>query len=761
MKFCPNCGAKITNPDAQFCMNCGQKLPPAQKYEELLATEDVAQQDAGAPAQQTPPVDDLFEEGEAVTAAPAGDLFADAQDQPPVEMDLFGGQASEAEADAPAEPAPPQTPADLAEQLPQQPETPSAAAPLQPLPEEEAAPSEPPDIFTTASAGQAPPESAAAAPALADEAPAPLSAESIQKRIAASIPDLDDPVPDSPAAPKQPAQTMPAAQQEDLLSLIEQAQTRAPQQAEPQWDAPAAAPFAAPEEEFSPPAPQRPAPQQSRGRATPARPQHGASADAPAPEEPIKRPPPPPPELHSTDEQTVEIQAPQPRKPAAMRPTPPPVPLPPQPQSSSGGAGRRVITFVLLVVVFLVVAAVTLFAILYFNNSATKTVDKFIEAVSTSDTATLQEMASVNGTTADENGWRAFCAAFSQPASLNTLKSQLLMQADDAENAMVTYPAITVESQPFLFVLQRYTVRVQAVHLLAPDAADGTVLRLNGTEYTGQHTTSGMLYTGLMPGRYQCQLVPPGTDAATVTPLEIEMFEVSNPNTLAGSAPRATITIENCLSDEATLYVNDMPVTAKPQGGVVTLADVVLGSTIRIALVDSGVPKEASVVFSDAAQTTLRFDNYVQTTAPGISGSSSSSEADSEAVQFARQMGKDSLNAAMGVFYPSYLSAINEQNIELIKMTTDSAKTYFATRITSEGNRTNRFEYNGVQCDADTIEATELNGNPCVRFTATFRYRYIPREGEGEWKDAENRQTVELVYIDGEWLVNKMEFATS
>ena len=449
--------------------------------------------------------------------------------------------------------------------------------------------------------------------------------------------------------------------------------------------------------------------------------------------------------------------------PARRTPAPPPLPLPEETRPRRSPA-RIAVTVIIVVLIFVIAVCATTLIMLYFSNRPAKTIDDFAEAITAADYTKLDEMTAVRGATPTEAGWDAFCAAFSDSAGMNRLRSQLLKQASDPTATGENYPAVGIEGDDFFLFIKKYYITIQGVQLLAPGAQDGTTLLLDDVSYTGTYTDQGMLYTGLMPGLYNCVLVPPGGDAASAEPTVVELFDTAQPNRLEGAeAVRATITVENCREGLVEIFVNGALVPEVPVDGTVTLPDVALGSTIRIEAVDEGDVYESSVVFSDINATALRFGDYhkvgdpIDSSTPDDSSESSSTPGDG----LAESLTKNDIDAVLVNFYNSYLSCINAQSLDGIRQSTANNNTYLATRITQTGNASNLFEYAGATCDGESITVTEVDGMPAVNVNGTFSYRYKPRDdAAAEFTAASNKQSVQLVYQDGEWKVNRIDFVS-
>lgn len=593
MNFCPNCGAKIARPGEDvFCTSCGTRLIPAPGQPD--APHAAAPPAAGAPAQFS---------GRDITAAPAPapampqqkdlldlidhthqsdllNLIDEKQGHP--KTDIFAGAGAPPKQDigiavaplpsAAAHPAPQPThlgTTTVADNAPQQDDL---FAGTEAPPEQDGlftgaeAPPEQDGLFAGA---EAPPESnelfGEAETSYSSHGPAHTAAPPVPKHAHERVAHQHAPHAEKPVQPVPP----PAKQSY----------------------APPAKPSYYPDEPYT----EQPyGTQQRSGNAASVFDEQDETGSYPA----AGRVP-----AYMQQNQPGRVAVPK-------RPLPPPIDLPEAEPIKKRSVGRTILMFFVIVVVFAIVFSGTILTMLYFQNRPAKAVDEFAQAVVDVDVDTLQKLVTVEGTTPTTEQWQAFCAAFKQRASLNTLKSQLLMLAEDPNAATLDYPAVTIDSQPFILFINRYKVKINAVSVMAPGAAPGSTLRLDNTDITGTPGEGGELFSGIMPGQYQCRLVPPGVDPNTVEPFQAAFFGVDGPNILEGAHPTATVTIENCISDDASLYINDAPVTERPVGGIVVLSNVPLGATIRINAVVDGVLKESSVVFSDLGNANLRFENY-------------------------------------------------------------------------------------------------------------------------------------------------------
>lgn len=712
MKFCPHCGESIADPSFQFCMNCGQRLPlPAGEQatagEESTAT---APQPAPAPATPetaTPPQDAT------VQFTPVGAPHAE---KPAAKAAAAAGAATTIAAaiGKAAEPT--------AEAAPAQPKAPQAqrkeAAPAHTLFEEEPG-AKPADLF----AGE---EAALPDDLFAGETAAPT---------ATTLFKVDAPPP-----------------QEDFFKT-EQGGAAKP---------------AAPAAPVQRPRPQQAARPAQKPQPAPILPQEGNLQTEPLKVSQIQQ-------RLMDDDDDFALQPPQKRREV---PPPPPIDLPGYDDYDDDdddgrpprSGGRTAITVIAIVLLFALVTAGVTMAILYSSNRPSKLVDSFIESIEagagqTEDAKKLEALQGLandgklrlEGASPTTEGWSAFFNEFGQQTNQNELKSQLLAQAADSD-FVGAYPAIEIESEKLMLFIKRYKIVINGVSLLAPDAQEGSVILLDGVVHNGYKDATGILVEGIMPGRYECRVVAPGTDAAAAIPVDVSIFNFPGPTTLESDQFYADLSVGNCRSDDAIIYVNGTPVMETPTAGTVLLSHVALGSTIRIEIMEDGVKLAAETVFASPNETSLNFGEYV--TADGgepaddEGGEEGKDETEGENVDVS--ISETEINNLLATFYTSYLKCINDQSMDSIQLTTSSANQKLGARITSSGNASNLFEYVGAACKYSSVKQTERNGRTYVEFNAQFKYNYKPREGEGEYTESSNYQSVQLVYNEGKWLVNQM-----
>ncbi len=761
MVYCPNCGAEMPFEDAQFCMKCGQKVsaqpkeghagaPPTAQGTPPAPQESPAVPHNAAPStpQNTPPAPQDTGKDDSILAliaeAQAGAAKKRAEEAvPPAQAAPAAGQHTdtfELPGLTPEPPGPAFLPPEApGAQLPPQPHqtVPPPAPGMGSLFDTTGTlnkqPSPPTQIFSKAPRAQTPPQPAPAQPQAAPPPQPPRPAQPappVQPPVYAQSPPLASPPP--PGGGPLPTTSPPFAP-----PVIPQQAQRAPA-AFPTQNGPTAYP-----------------PQRAVGQ--PAL----FGADAPRQNYPAPRPVPPPMQPHGAQ--------------ARVR------------RSGGSIAARIIVSFVIFVVVL---AGVT-FGLLYFFNQPSAVTDPFYEAIGNIASGEadriaqgvdeLKDMVATNklalvGIDAATADWRALGSKFTDDAELRKWINALM--ANRPYDGAETFEAIGVSSVPleiFSFwpfsYIQKYTLTLTAVDLFVPGIDAQTQVMLNGVPLTtGTMANGGMLYTGMMPGRYECTVVPPGADPAQGAPVTQDMFKVTPTNSRPGSGPnaldntllRATVTVENCLSDAAQLFINDAPVAVTIVNGTASIPGVALGSTIRIVATVDGAQQTASVVYQSPGATTLRFENYTPLappeTSPPDDSSSSPDTSSSTPPEGTPTLTVSELDTIMADYYQSYLECINAQSVSGLRRTTDSNRTAMGTRITGAGNKANTFRYQSVKCDADSMKYTTASGTTAIEFTMTGRYSYTPRDNGGTYEDGSTRQSVQLIYVDGGWLVNKFEY---
>lgn len=113
------------------------------------------------------------------------------------------------------------------------------------------------------------------------------------------------------------------------------------------------------------------------------------------------------------------------------------------------------------------------------------------------------------------------------------------------------------------------------------------------------------------------------------------------------------------------------------------------------------------------------------------------------------------IDTILGSFYSSYLTCINDQSTSSLTNATDSMKSTVGELMQKSGNKSNTFEYVSAVCDASTISADSDSNPTKITVKATLSYKYTPRDG-GTTDSGSNVKEIELVNVNGTWLVNSM-----
>ncbi len=418
--------------------------------------------------------------------------------------------------------------------------------------------------------------------------------------------------------------------------------------------------------------------------------------------------------------------------------------------------GHLVRNVLLGVLAGLIVLLLAILGFLYWQNRPAPVIDEFSAALAARDYQTLSENVTATGITASgAEGWIALCDAFATEETRVALSQELSRVSVNADTSGFLYPSIRLKGDPLFLFIQRYHVRLTGVSVLVPNAAEGTALRLTAgeefTDLTGTADAGGMLFTGIMPGLYSATVTLPD---GTIQQGTVSAFLTTEPNVVdfgTGSAESgegatanyANITVQNCISDDAQIFIDGQLTPALPVSGAVQLQQVALGATISIEAVVNGATHTANVTFSDPNQTNLAFGEYTQT-----------GEASSQASTETQTLDEATANTALTTFYQSYLEAINQQSLSGIQLSTEANNANLQTRITSPANQANTYTYVSAAIDPATLAVSDVNGVPTAEFTASCSFSYVARENPGEAQTSTNTQAVRMIYQDGAWLVD-------
>lgn len=106
-------------------------------------------------------------------------------------------------------------------------------------------------------------------------------------------------------------------------------------------------------------------------------------------------------------------------------------------------------------------------------------------------------------------------------------------------------------------------------------------------------------------------------------------------------------------------------------------------------------------------------------------------------------------------YYTGYLNCINNQTMAYMAYSTQTNNSVQQNNVFSEANAKNEYDLSNYQavCSQPTIEYA----NGLVRYNGSF-VTYATNRETGLQKEISNHRTIELVWQDGMWMVNRMAF---
>lgn len=122
---------------------------------------------------------------------------------------------------------------------------------------------------------------------------------------------------------------------------------------------------------------------------------------------------------------------------------------------------------------------------------------------------------------------------------------------------------------------------------------------------------------------------------------------------------------------------------------------------------------------------------------------------------FAQASGTEAAST-IGSFYAAYLECLNQQKLDPLQLATDTCRGIVEQRLKIPGNQQSVFEFAGSQPDMESAVYTENGGRPCIVINAKLMYNYKARDDDAaEYEEGESLQTFELIYENGQWVVNR------
>lgn len=386
-----------------------------------------------------------------------------------------------------------------------------------------------------------------------------------------------------------------------------------------------------------------------------------------------------------------------------------------------------------LAVLFAVLSGASLF--LYNKYNPEQFVRSVVDSLAEGGSGLASLAVSDDLTALDADALAPLARYFADDAARDTLAAQLADQVVDPEGPGAAFPALGVEKTPVFLGYCDYKLRVDAVELVVTSSAQNLLLNLDGQPRTGQPTAEGVLYQGLVPGRYTAQVTAADATGQQVTGTEttLDLLDSQAPAAFSGALPIGDLTITGCTSDEAVIAVNGVQVSQRPEDGVVKLQQIALGSTVTFTYTqDWGAVTTGSAVFTDAAVTDLSFGNI--TTTGGIPASTE-------------------VDLMLGAYYASVLNGRNSGDAALLTGLTESWRQEMAGRFAGEEAGGRVYTYTNAVCLPASLALHTEGELPAFRATVAMAYTYS--EDAGPAVPAVLYQAVEFVYENGGWLVNR------
>lgn len=222
-------------------------------------------------------------------------------------------------------------------------------------------------------------------------------------------------------------------------------------------------------------------------------------------------------------------------------------------------------------------------------------------------------------------------------------------------------------------------------------------------------------------------------------------------NDIHASTNGFNIAVSNCFIENPSIYVNGQQVFAVPVDGVILLENIPLNSEILAISVVDDIEYVASASFSNDKITTISFGNtYSQVRLDA--------EYRGDPLGFAYQ--EQEAEPFSNIYLPEYYSTVLDyittgDTSDILRATSRQIKELEKWRNSSD---ITKYEYvyqgTGFNPEPESLEYTTDNGRPALEFMAFFQHQYAPA-GSSSMQYSEVYYTVQMVYVDGEWKVNR------
>ena len=411
----------------------------------------------------------------------------------------------------------------------------------------------------------------------------------------------------------------------------------------------------------------------------------------------------------------------------------------------------RVLVVIAAVLAALLLAACVATYFMYNTYNADKTLSALSTALLAGDTQTLRTLVEGDGISVTQEGLEALCRTFSSQDKIDALLTQLRAElapasasasaSAAADGGAVPYPALSLGRRPVFLGYASYSLRAKPVSLLVPVGPQNPLLTINGATVTGESSERGVLYDGLFPGEYTCQLSAQTLMGVTLGGPEknVALFDAENALAFDGELPISDVTVAGVPNDAAVITVDGAEVAQKAAGGTVSLPQVGVGSTIAFSYTaDYGAVTTGSVVFAVRGTPALSFANVV--TEGGVPT-------------------EQDLTTILGAYYASYLDALNVQDAARILNCTELLRSAETASLSSASNKASLFEFGSAVVSMSSLAQGTDGELPSLTLNAAFRYTVTGRESH-ESAEKTSYYTCQLVFQNGAWCMNRIKATT-
>lgn len=127
---------------------------------------------------------------------------------------------------------------------------------------------------------------------------------------------------------------------------------------------------------------------------------------------------------------------------------------------------------------------------------------------------------------------------------------------------------------------------------------------------------------------------------------------------------------------------------------------------------------------------------------------------DDEIYQLAVSLHDDKIIDLVQSFYRSYLNCVNSRDTNLLEYATEEVRTEVENRLSAPGNIQYYFEFSSCEIIPNSRHNLVTDDLPTINLDIQFMYQYWEREGNQERVDGSNTQSIQLQYINSEWIVS-------